>query len=69
MTKKLLAIDVRGKRREWSFLFLGDPKYLDEWRADGLRVDEVVNVIPQKVVNLGLARVWCCLQDIGLLGS
>lgn len=28
--KQLLAVNIRGKRRGWSFVFWGDPKYLDE---------------------------------------
>lgn len=67
MSKKLFSIDVRGRHKEWSFLFWGDAKHLDEWRADGLRVNEVINVVPEVVVNLGLARLWCFLQDIGIV--
>ena len=64
MAKKLLMIDVRGKRKGWSFHFYGDPKYIAEWRADGLVVHEVDNVIPVWVVELGLTRPWCFFQDI-----
>lgn len=61
--KKKLAIDVRGKKHEWSFIFDGDPKYLDEWRADGLHIDEVVNIIPQWYVDLGFpVKLWCDIQ-------
>jgi hypothetical protein len=62
--KKLLCIDVRGKQHEWSFNFYGDPKYLDEWRQDGLKIDEVVNVIPEWVVNIGATKLYCFLQNI-----
>jgi hypothetical protein len=62
--KKLLCIDVRGKHREWLFNFYGNPKYLDEWRQDGLKIDEVVNVIPEWVVNIGATKLYCFLQDI-----
>lgn len=64
MAKKLLNIHVRGKDRSWSFEFYGDPKYLEEWRADGLQIDEVCNVIPEWIADLGLVRPWCFLQDI-----
>ena len=40
--QKLLNITVRGETKTWGFQFVGDDKYLDEWRADGLDVDEVV---------------------------
>ena len=58
-----LAITVRGKRNEWVFRFRGNKKYLNEWRADWLVVDEAVNSIPTWVVDLGLTKPWCWLQD------
>lgn len=64
MAKKLLSITVRGKHRTWEFEFLGDPQYLAEWRADELNIDEVCNVIPEWVVNAGLLKPWCFLQDL-----
>lgn len=64
MADKLLSIVVRGNMQKWSFEFYGDLKYLPEWRADGLEIDEVCNTIPLWVVNLGLTNVWCFLQDI-----
>lgn len=64
MAKKLLSLTVRGKEKRYGFEFYGDPKYLEEWRADGLDVDEVVNTIPTWVVRVGLAKPWCFLQDV-----
>lgn len=66
MSKKLLTIKVRGKEREWSFTFNGDPKYIDAWRADGLQVSELVNTIPLWVANLGprAIQLWCIAQDV-----
>ena len=62
--KRKLAINVRGKRKEWSFIFEGDPKFLEEWRSDGLDIDEVVNMIPQWWVELGLpVKLYCDLED------
>jgi hypothetical protein len=65
--KPNLAIDVHGKRKEWCFLIIADKKYLSEWREDGLKIDEVVNVIPEWIVDLGLTRLWVALEDLGLL--
>lgn len=63
--KKLYSLSVRGKRKEWSFEVLVDPKYISDWRADGLQIDEIVNVIPQWYVDAGLpVRLWCFVQDI-----
>ena len=64
MANKMLMIEVRGKDKRWSFAFYGDPRYLAEWRADGLEVNEVANVIPAWVAGLGLARPWCFVQDV-----
>lgn len=64
MANKLLSIDVRGREKRWSFEFIGDPKHLDEWRADGLEVFEVENTIPIWIADLGLARPWCFVQDL-----
>lgn len=64
MSQKLYALNIRGKRKEWSFHVWVDPKYLDEWRADGLSLDEIVNTIPQWWVDAGFSvRLWCWLQD------
>jgi hypothetical protein len=62
--KKLLSIEVRGNTNEWSFNFYGDPKYLEEWREDGLEINEIVNTIPEWVVDMGLTRLWIFFQDL-----
>ena len=64
MAKKLLSITVRGHSHQWSFEFFGDPRYLDEWRADGLDIVQVENIVPAWVVDLGLTRAWCFAQDV-----
>lgn len=61
---KLMSVEVQGKKHKWSFEFYGDPKYLDEWREDGLEINEIVNTIPVSVVNAGLAGIWIKAQDI-----
>ena len=60
-----LSITVRGKSgRSYSFPFQGNPKYLKEWREDGLEINELCNTIPVWVVRVGLARQWCFVQDV-----
>jgi len=59
-----MSVEVTGASKTWSFLFYGDPKYLEEWRNDGLEVDEIINTIPEWVMDLGLTRPWIFLQDI-----
>ncbi len=61
--KRHLSITVRGNQRQWSFKFDGDPKYLAEWREDGLEVDEVYNSIPEWLPSW-LMRPWCAIQDV-----
>lgn len=64
MASKLMFVTVRGTQRRWSFNFYGDPRYLDEWRADGLEVHVIENTIPMWVADLGLGRAWCVMQDL-----
>lgn len=61
---KLLAVEIKGKEKNWSFNFYGDPKYLNEWREDGLDVVEICNTIPLWIHNLGLTKIWIFLQDL-----
>lgn len=65
--KRLCLLSVRGKRREWGFDVWVDDKHLEEWREDGLDIHPIVNNIPQWIPELGLTRVWCWLQDRGIL--
>ena len=64
MAKKLYAVYVRGRERHWKIPVLLDEKHIQEYLDDGLVVDEIVNTIPVWVVDLGLTRAWCFLQDI-----
>ncbi len=64
MAKKLLSLHVKGKHKSWSFEFMGDPKHIRDWEADGLEVWEVCNVVPAWVADLGLTRPWVFLQDV-----
>lgn len=41
---KQYAITLKGKSKTWTFHLADvDGKYLTEWRADGLRIDEVLS--------------------------
>lgn len=61
---KLYSITIRGKQHTWSFDCFVNPEFVDEWRADGIEIDEMVNTIPEWVADLGLSGVWCFLQDL-----
>jgi hypothetical protein len=61
--KKLYSIQVQGQYHIWHFQVFVNPKYIDEWRADGIEIVEIMNTVPAWVVDLGLTRIWCFLQD------
>lgn len=64
MSRKLMHVTVKGDRSRWGFAFYGDPKYIPDWRADGLEVYEIENTVPAWVVRAGLVRAWCLVQDV-----
>lgn len=61
---KRYAIQVRGREHSWSFHVSAKPEHVEDWRADGLEVDEILHSIPEWVVNLGLLRPWCFFEDL-----
>lgn len=64
MSEKLMSVSVKGKEKLWSFNFYGDEKYINDWVSDGLDIDIIENVIPMWVVDVGLTRPWCFVQDL-----
>ncbi len=62
--KRLFSITVKGKTKEWSFNFEADEKYWNDWTEDDLDVALVQNIIPTWVVDCGMTKAWCFLQDI-----
>lgn len=64
MAKKLYGLRIQGDRHFWSFDVMVDPQYVQEWRDDGIEIDEIVNTIPAWITDLGLVRAWCFLQDL-----
>lgn len=64
MSKKLYALTVRGHQYRWDFPVEADPKFIDEWRRDGIEIHEICTVIPMWVADAGLIRPWCFFQDI-----
>ena len=66
MSKKLLSVTVKGNEKTWVFDFYADPKYLEEWREDGLEVNEILNEIPLWVADRGIIaiRAWTFIQDV-----
>ncbi|HMX28714.1 MAG TPA: hypothetical protein PKC13_24220 [Blastocatellia bacterium] len=62
--RKRYSITVRGQFYTWSFAVDAEPAHVEDWRADGLEVNELLNVIPEWAVSLGLTRIWCFAQDL-----
>lgn len=62
MSRKLMSVTVRGRGKTWAFTFYGDPDHLPDWRADGLGVYMVENVIPWWAARW--PRAWRFLQDV-----
>lgn len=64
MSDKLMFVEVRGKEKTWCFSFYGDPKYLPEWRDDGLEVRLVEYSVPMSLPRFVPVQLWCFLQDV-----
>ena len=64
MTKRLYSITVKGDKHLWGFNCWLDPQYLDEWLEDGLEITEIHNTIPMWVVEMGMMKPWCFMQDL-----
>ncbi|GEM81907.1 hypothetical protein [Meiothermus hypogaeus] len=62
--KRLYTIEVQGRHHSWGWYAWGTPQDVADWRADGLEVFEVLNVIPDWVVRLGLTRIWVAVEDL-----
>lgn len=62
--KRLYIVSIKGKTSNWGFPVELDPNHLAEYRADGLQIEELVNIIPLWVVQIGATKIWCFFQDI-----
>lgn len=60
---KLMSVEVKGDHNYWSFQFYGDPKYIADWEADGLKVSVICNTIP-KWVPARYILMYSVIQDI-----
>lgn len=52
------AITIRGRSRAWGFRAEGSASDAEDWRADGLEVCELVNVIPAWLPRWVWAQDW-----------
>lgn len=60
---KVYTIEIYGKKKKWSFHIEGNDKYWEEWIADGLEVNKLVNTIPENLPNTFIP-FWCFMQDL-----
>ncbi len=63
MLKKRYSLSIQGKNHHWTFDVMVDPQYINEWRADGIIIEEIHNTIPVWIVDCGLTKQWCFFQD------
>ena len=64
---RLYSITIQGTQRTWNHLVWAKPEHAEEWRQDGIEVDEVLYIVPDLIQSMGLTRPWCWLQKIGLI--
>lgn len=62
--KRNYAIEIRGKDHTWPFPIKAEPEHVEDWRADGLEVYEIVGAVPEWVVDVGLLRPWLRAQEV-----
>ena len=53
---RLYSITIQGDQRTWNHLVWANPEHADEWRQDGIEVDEVLYIVPDLVQSMGLTR-------------
>jgi len=39
---KLYSLTVHGTNKTWAFEIEAEPEWVDDWRNDGLEIDEIV---------------------------
>jgi len=59
-----MLLTVKGKEHKWCFEVDADTKYLKEWWDDDLDIGIIENIIPEWIVDIGLRKVWCFIQDL-----
>lgn len=62
--KKAVTLDIRGKQHRWSVDAVMSQRQIDDMRADGVDVGELINTVPEWAVDMGLLRPWCFVQDV-----
>lgn len=64
MRERRMSIEVCGQSKKWCFEVYADPRYLDDWRADGLVIHVIENTVPTWLPSSIKVRWWCFAQDL-----
>lgn len=56
------TVEVSGRAHRWAFPITGTPQDVADWRADSLKVDEVINTIPAWWPFS--TSIWCWVEDL-----
>lgn len=57
-------VDVRGQRSEWGIPADLSREAIESMREDGVNIIVPENTIPAWIVDIGMIRPWCFLQDV-----
>lgn len=60
----LTIIELRGKTGEWLVTSDMSRAQIDAMREDGIEVGIVENMAPEWIVDIGLLKPWCFVQDV-----
>lgn len=63
MSKKMYSLSINGAQKCWGIIVYAEPTHVNDWRADGLELEEIVNTIPMWLPAC-LMRPWCVAQDL-----
>ncbi len=55
---KRMMLTIKGKEHIWLFPISANPRYLADWRADGLDIGIITYETPTLIAWLGLGNIW-----------
>jgi hypothetical protein len=58
------VLHMKGEHSTWCVRAEMSQEQIQAMREDGIEVGVLENTIPNWVVNLGLVKPWCFLQDV-----
>ena len=63
MAERLYSLEIQGRTKQWGIPVYAEPEWVEDWRADGLEVSEVLNRIPEWMPSWAI-KPFCRLQDL-----